>query len=81
MLSERSEFIYRNGMEQNFSDFILSHISFATFLMLRKVEIDFFSRIFAALFLLVLFLCQEKNKQLFIKTAVVYFCKNYTTNA
>jgi hypothetical protein len=32
MLSDRREFIYRHGMEQIFSDFILSHVSFGTFL-------------------------------------------------
>ena len=37
-LSPKDEFIYRHGMEQIFSDFILSHVSFATFLTLRKVE-------------------------------------------
>ena len=38
MLSERSEFIYRHGMEQIFSDFILSHVSFAPFLLCRKAR-------------------------------------------
>jgi hypothetical protein len=39
MLSERSEFIYRHGMEQIFSDFILSQVSFASFLATRKEEL------------------------------------------
>jgi hypothetical protein len=43
MLFDRREFIYRHGMEQIFSDFILSHVSFATFLTLRKVEIEILS--------------------------------------
>jgi len=43
MLFERSEFIYRHGMEQIFSDFILSPVSFGTFLASRKVQRhDFF---------------------------------------
>jgi hypothetical protein len=39
-LSPKDELIYRHGMEQIFSSFILSHISFGTFLMLRKVRKD-----------------------------------------
>jgi hypothetical protein len=37
-LSPKDELIYRHGMEQIFSNFILSHVSFATFLTLRKVD-------------------------------------------
>jgi hypothetical protein len=37
-LSPKDELIYRHGMEQIFSNFILSHISFATFLVSRKVD-------------------------------------------
>ena len=44
-LSPKDEFIYRHGMEQIFSDFILSHISFGTFLMLRKVRIEIFIKV------------------------------------
>ena len=44
-LSPKDEFIYRHGMEQIFSNFILSHISFATFLVSRKVEIEFLSQV------------------------------------
>jgi hypothetical protein len=32
-LSPKDEFIYRHGMEQIFSNFILSHISFGSFLV------------------------------------------------
>jgi hypothetical protein len=31
-LSPKDEFIYRHGMKQIYSDFILSHVSFAPFL-------------------------------------------------
>ena len=37
-LSPKDEFIYRHGMEQIFSYFILSHTSFGSFLMLRKEQ-------------------------------------------
>ena len=38
MLFERSEFIYRHGMEQIFSNFILSHVSFGYFSCVKKSE-------------------------------------------
>ena len=37
-LSPEDEFIYRNEMEQIFSDFILSHVSFGSFLASRKEQ-------------------------------------------
>jgi len=40
-LSPKDELIYRHGMEQIFSNFILSHVSFATFLTRRKVDENF----------------------------------------
>jgi hypothetical protein len=38
MLYDRREFIYRHGMEQIFSNFILSHVSFGSFLAPRKEQ-------------------------------------------
>jgi hypothetical protein len=35
-LSPKDELIYRHGMEQIFSNFILSHVSFGSFLATRK---------------------------------------------
>ena len=51
-LSPKDEFIYRHVMKQIFSNFILSHVSFATFLTLRKVEIEFLSHVSFATFLM-----------------------------
>jgi hypothetical protein len=51
MLFDRREFIYRHGMEQIFSDFILSRSSFRTFLLKKSTKRFILSHVSFAPFL------------------------------